>query len=74
MQLSALEGWHWLKKMRNPTFLSLSSGWIFAHEMPETDGDGRAKSRLNAENGGSKDEMGAKIGMGTDGTDELDKM
>ena len=42
--------------------------------MPEKDGDGRSRSRLSPENGGSKDEMGEKIGMGTDGTDELDKM
>ena len=60
--------------MRNPTFLSLSSGCIFADEVPEKDGDGRSRSRLSPENGGSKVEIGEKIGMGADGTDELDKM
>ena len=60
--------------MQKFIFLSLSSGCIFVDDMPEKNGDGRSRSSLSLENGGSKDEMGEKIGIRTDGTDELDKM
>ena len=63
--------------MGNPSFpemVSLSSGCIFEDEMPEKDGDGRSSLRLGSENGSSKDDKGEKIGMGMDGTVELDTM
>ena len=42
--------------------------------MPSFHGDGSPRSRWSQKDGALKDQMRKKVGMGTDGTDDLDKM